>query len=55
MTDKDKTTIDIDQQGQRSEDDMDTDEEPPATATMLPPSQQSEPSSTQREILRFAF
>ena len=49
MTDKSTTIIDIDPppQGRQSEDDMDTDEEPPVTAAMLPAPSQPQPPSTE--------
>ena len=46
------TTVDIDAEQQRSEDDVDTDEEPPVTANMLPTSHPPESSSTQGETFR---
>jgi len=49
------TTIDINDQQQRSEDDMDTDEEPPVTANMLPTSHQPQPPSTQGETFVFTL
>jgi len=54
MTNK-TTTIEIGAQQQRAEDDMDTDEEPPVTANMLPTSHPAQPPSTPGETFVFTL